>query len=359
MTALTLEELEWCCDKLDAWISETSDPYREETNDKFTRLVAAARAHLTAQANCYECDTPLVGPLCPKCSPPTPNTNGERDAVLRRTEPMGQTDVVDTGVERAQSETVAAPAITEGENPPDDAELDDLLDSHTGAPLPEPIAAGEECICPEDVVQHGFHQDCPIHGYAQPPIAAGGGEFSGEPCICIERGTGPEGCGICNETGKQWVQHSPWLVLQDAGFSQSEIREIRSHLEDAGYKIVAPLPEPIAAGGGEVKGVLGDCICEQNAEDYMRPCPVHAPSESERELAKECLAWCSGVYLNTHDPAEILAKAAAVIDRQVSRQDAYRSVLHQVYDEATYRLKPSWEKVGQWTFAVLRGTKDA
>jgi hypothetical protein len=122
---------------------------------------------------------------------------------------------------------------------------------------------------------------------------------------------------------------------------------------------VAPLPEPIAAGGGEVKGVLGDCICEQNAEDYMRPCPVHAPSESERELAKECLAWCSGVYLNTHDPAEILAKAAAVIDRQVSRQDAYRSVLHQVYDEATYRLKPSWEKVGQWTFAVLRGTKDA
>jgi hypothetical protein len=119
------------------------------------------------------------------------------------------------------------------------------------------------------------------------------------------------------------------------------------------------LSTPIAAGGGEVKGVLGDCICEQNAEDYMRPCPVHAPSESERELAKECLAWCSGVYLNTHDPAEILAKAAAVIDRQVSRQDAYRSVLHQVYDEATYRLKPSWEKVGQWTFAVLRGTKDA
>jgi hypothetical protein len=37
-----------------------------------------------------------------------------------------------------------------------------------------PTPAGEECICPEDVVQHGFHQNCPIHG-ATPaePIAAG------------------------------------------------------------------------------------------------------------------------------------------------------------------------------------------
>jgi hypothetical protein len=203
MTALTLEELEWCCDKLDAWISETSDPYWEETNDKLTRLVAAARAHLTSQAWREISTAPKVsqhllmfgdGRGFEQCifvgrwkddefggqwvlafdgraaAPthwmplPNPPTNGERDAVLRRTEPMGQTDVVDTGVERAQPETVAAPAITDF-----DRVVGDLLEfvGYDGCPeirsaillyrdvtkkgerdhpLPEPIAAGEEDV---------------------------------------------------------------------------------------------------------------------------------------------------------------------------------------------------------------------
>jgi hypothetical protein len=65
--------------------------------------------------------------------PPTTNTNGERDAVLRRTELVGKADVVDTGVERAQPETVAAPAITDPW----------FGSAKLEAPLPEPIAAGE------------------------------------------------------------------------------------------------------------------------------------------------------------------------------------------------------------------------
>jgi hypothetical protein len=108
-------------------------------------------------------NTPRLRALRKAIALATTNSNGERDAVLRRTELVGKADVVDTGVERAQPETVAAPAITDPW----------FGSAKLEAPLPEPIAAGEECICPEDVVRHGFHQDCPIHGYAQPPIAAG------------------------------------------------------------------------------------------------------------------------------------------------------------------------------------------
>jgi hypothetical protein len=67
-------------------------------------------------------------------------------------------------------------------------------------------------------------------------------------------------------------------------------------------------------------GVLGSCICLHNEEDYMRPCPVHFPSTSERELAQRCLKL-AGLVEFSHEIRRALADAAAVIDRQVDRQD--------------------------------------
>ena len=68
------------------------------------------------------------------------------------------------------------------------------------------------------------------------------------------------------------------------------------------------------------KGVLGNCICKDNEEDYMRPCPEHFPSESERDLAYACLQEAANP-IHLLRVQQLLAKAAAVIDRQVSRQD--------------------------------------
>jgi hypothetical protein len=163
MTALTLEE------ELEAML-ERALPFMRpfyRANLK-VQILAWARPHLT-------------------------NTNGEKDGnsslCSGRLDSDGSSpDALDVSGDRLLPRAVrgvhpvAAPAITEGEE--DAAEFyerqrEELL---MDPPLPEPIAAGDgvheisikdhatpiaaggECICPEDVVQHGFHQNCPIHG---------------------------------------------------------------------------------------------------------------------------------------------------------------------------------------------------
>jgi hypothetical protein len=458
MTALTLEELEWCCDKLDAWISETSDPYWEETNDKLTRLVAAARAHLTSQAwreistapkvsqhllmfgdgrGFEQCifvgrwkddefggqwvlafDGRAAAPTHWMSLPPTTNTNGERDAGLQKAPNVsGQAQAaerlpcVPSNVAGRAGETgygtekphklsgtagveVAAPAITEGcmhvwthadeHQTPSSV----CIFCHVPYPLPEPIAAGEELRILRsglerigkiantdpwrtfdgmiqdmqliDDICRGLNSDpiipppiaageedsravwkdgvlmncydcgspldsemrCPkcapaIHeavwidgkpGYriVIPPIAAGGGEFSGEPCICIVRGTGPEGCGICNETGKKWVPSSP---------SSSDLVERLRKGRSANEWVSEELAREAAA---TIQRLEADNQAWKEAWEREHA-HCNAYNEEITALQSEC---------NELRPK--LANALAQLDRSQSERDRLRKALEEI-----------------------------
>jgi hypothetical protein len=194
-------------------------------------------------------------------------------------------------------EPIAAPAITECIH-------SDVLSKGEICPfcstLPEPIAAGEECICPKDVVRHGFHQDCPIHGYAQPPIAAG--EEDDRPGL---------------------------------GSSATPDR--------------TAFP-PIAAGGGEAPGHTDLMVTPESLDAFMEANPLPSPSSSDlvERLLKPAAPIPPEQMLLRCEAADTIQRLEAAVKLQQcdlaalqAEMAEWRLALENIRDGHTFGIKPS------------------